>query len=99
MDRDERRQQINAAVKRSGVKHAPLVLETLYQIQGQPVRVYLLEEAAGFSAAVVHYALAHLRNTELVTRKGYFLTTRGYIALAIWRGKQTAIAAKRKLAA
>lgn len=99
MDRDKRREQINAAVKRSGVKHAPLVLETLYQMQGQPIRLYVLEEVAGFSAGVVHYALAHLRNTELVTRKRYFLTTRGHIALAIWRGKQTAIAAKRKQAA
>ena len=97
MGRDKR--QIGAAVKRSGVKYAPLVLETISRMSDRPIRVYLLEEASGFSNTVVQFALQHLRNIDLVTRKGYFLTTRGHIALAIWRGKQTAIAAKRKLAA
>lgn len=99
MDRDQRRQQIRAAVKKSGVKHAPMALEAIDRMGAQLGRVYLLEDMAGFSTATLHYALAYLRDTELVTRKGYFLTTRGHIALAIWRGKQIAIAAKRKLAA
>jgi predicted transcriptional regulator len=94
MDRDKKM----SCVERHGIRYAVCVLEALWIMKDQPIRVFLITDVSGIaSSGAVAYALRYLRDNGLVAR--YQLTERGKIALALWQGKQTKIAARRKQAA
>lgn len=86
----------NVYVKSMGLRIAPQVLDAIERMQDQPILQYMIPDVVGYSTAPVYYAIQHLRGTGMLSPMKWWITERGKLALAIWRGKQNSNAAKRR---